>query len=149
MSEPLQCCSRWFAIATMIGSAIATGVAIANCYYYHKLTQPHTSPGVVSPLTHGEATAMFWLNIIVAVFSLIIFIWSIFSLIRCRHHTHYYEEPLIEMEHAVCPLPSPPRCTIPVPKPISRCSLPMEHPHHPDNTDYQATRTVQLSNRRV
>jgi heme/copper-type cytochrome/quinol oxidase subunit 2 len=91
MSEPKTCYSRWFSIAAMVGSAVTAGVAIANAYYYHKLARSELTPDVVLPVSHNEMWALFWLNIIVAVFALIIFIWSIYHLIKCNQRDEYVE----------------------------------------------------------
>ena len=126
----------------MIGSGISTGVSISSAYYYYKLANSGSTVGIVLPLSTNEMWAMFWLSILVAVFSLIIFIWSIYALIRCHHHNDGNIEINSVPTVPMCPLPPPPvqRCMLPELAPT--CQLPMTHQYPRSRTTMVTTRSI-------
>lgn len=66
--------TRWFKIIVFIFSAIIVGLFIANVVYYNRIRTGGT-------VTNGEATSMLWLSVIFLIISIIIFLWSIWSLV--------------------------------------------------------------------
>lgn len=77
--------SRLFKILVFIGSGFFTGFSLANIIYYNK-ARAFAARNPTSPLSHGEATSMLWVNVFLFIFSLILFIWSIWRLLFHREH---------------------------------------------------------------
>jgi NADH:ubiquinone oxidoreductase subunit 5 (subunit L)/multisubunit Na+/H+ antiporter MnhA subunit len=84
----------------LISSAATLGISIASLYYFNKIRLD----GQCSPVTHGTATTMVWLNLILAILSAIAFFWSLFRLIfngedhdvvneSFNLHTHIHPDP--------------------------------------------------------
>ena len=71
--------SRWFKIVVFLLTTIAVVVCISNIIYFNRMRD-----GTSDKITHGEATTMFWVNIILLVLAAIVWIWSIWALIF--HH---------------------------------------------------------------
>ncbi len=72
--------TRAFKWVSLISSAFFVGIFLANLIYFGKI---YTAGGNVS-VSKGQALAMMWLNGILLVVALIIFIWSIFRLAITR-----------------------------------------------------------------
>jgi len=66
--------TRWFKIIVFIFSAIIVGLFIANVVYYNRIRTGGT-------VTTGEATSMLWLSVIFLIVGIIVFLWSIWSLV--------------------------------------------------------------------
>lgn len=75
--------SRWFNILVFIVSGFVAGLSIANIIYYSRVKRANGSCTVSS----GEANAMIWVNVIVLVFALIIFLWSLWRLLFGHQYT--------------------------------------------------------------
>lgn len=121
--------SRWFKIAVFIVSGFFVGISLANVIYFHRIrdaTNTGTTTGFISStgstftatptggcgITSGEALAMLWVNGIILVISLLIFIWSIYRLVagreyRDRVRTYFREEGpgFIEAPPSGAPIP--------------------------------------------
>jgi hypothetical protein len=65
--------THWFVIVAFISSGFFAGLFIANCVYYNRI---RTGGNVSS----GEAKAMLWINIILAIVALIIFVWAVIKI---------------------------------------------------------------------
>ena len=68
--------SRWFKIIVFILSAIVVGVTIANIAYFNQIRN-----GSCQALSHNTATTMVWVNAILLVIAIIIFLWSLWRLL--------------------------------------------------------------------
>lgn len=66
--------TRWFKIIVFIFSAISVGLFIANVVYFNRIRTGGT-------VTTGEATSMLWLSVIFLVIAIIVFLWTIWSLV--------------------------------------------------------------------
>jgi len=66
--------TRWFKIIVFIFAAIIVGIFIANLVYYNRIRTGGT-------VTTGEATSMLWISVIILIIAIIIFLWSIWSLV--------------------------------------------------------------------
>jgi len=64
---------RWFKILTAVGAGFVAGISIANAIYYNNIRT-----GSCNAVSQGEATTMLWINIIIAVFAIIIFFWALY-----------------------------------------------------------------------
>jgi len=67
--------SRWFKIVVVIASGLATAFFITNAVFYDKIRQSSCTA-----ISKDEADVMFYLNVIFAIITGIIFIWGIFRL---------------------------------------------------------------------
>lgn len=79
--------SRWFKIVVFLLTTITVVVCISNIIYFNRMRD-----GTCEQITHGEATTMFWINIILLVFAAIVWIWSIWALFfhsDTNIHHHY------------------------------------------------------------
>ena len=68
--------SRWFKIIVFILSAIVVGVTIANVAYFNRIRT-----GSCQALSNSTATTMVWVNAILLVIAIIIFLWSLWRLL--------------------------------------------------------------------
>jgi len=66
--------TRWFKIIVFIFSAIVVGLFIANVVYFNRIRTGGT-------VTTGEATSMLWLSVIFLIIGILVFLWSIWSLV--------------------------------------------------------------------
>lgn len=66
--------TRWFKIIVFIFSAIVVGLFIANVVYFNRIRNGGT-------VTTGEASSMLWLSVIFLIIGIIVFLWSIWSLV--------------------------------------------------------------------
>lgn len=80
--------SRWFKIIVFILSAVVVGVTIANIVYFNRIRN-----GTCQAISHNTATTMVWVNAILLVIAIIIFLWSLWRLLfsgttrsRVRHY---------------------------------------------------------------
>ena len=84
--------SRWFKIIVFLLSAAVIGVTIANIIYYNKIRN-----GTCGAVTHGEATTMLWVNVILLIVAIFVFIWSIWKLLFThdtrKQVSHYMVSP--------------------------------------------------------
>lgn len=84
--------SRWFKIVVFLLTSIVVGVCIANIVYFNRIRG-----GTCGAVTHGEATTMLWVNIILLIITAIIWLWSIWRLIFShdirQKVTHYMVSP--------------------------------------------------------
>ena len=64
----------WFKIIVTIASGFFAGLFLANIIYYNRLRTGGT-------LSSGEITSMLWLNAILFVVAIIIFIWALVRLV--------------------------------------------------------------------
>ena len=76
--------SRIFLFFAFVISIFIIGVTIANLVYYNKIRS-----GGNCVVTQGEAEAMFWVNVIILVFALILFIWSLIGMFLRPSHVAY------------------------------------------------------------
>lgn len=67
---------RWFKIFTLIGTGFGAGFSIANAIYYNRIRT-----GTCNAVTRGEATTLMWINIVMAVFFIILFFWALYMLL--------------------------------------------------------------------
>lgn len=65
----------WFSITVFISSGIFAGVFIANAVYFGRARNN------CNTINRGQANTMMWINIILAIISLIIFFWSIYNIV--------------------------------------------------------------------
>lgn len=68
--------TRWFKIIVTIVSGFFIGIAIANIVYYNRIRS-----GTCNAVTKNEANVMFWINIVILVIAVIIFLWSLWRLL--------------------------------------------------------------------
>ena len=68
--------SRWFKIVVFILSSVVVGVTIANVVYFNKIRN-----GSCQAISHNTATTMVWVNAILLVIAIIIFLWSLWRLL--------------------------------------------------------------------
>ena len=92
----------WYKAIVLLTSAMGIGFGVTNLIYYNKIRVDNNCEEIDS----GTATTLLWLNIILVVFSSILFFWSLFRLIftgkiekdninaTYKTHTHNYSEPL-------------------------------------------------------
>lgn len=66
--------TQWFKIIVFISAGFFAGLFLANIIYYNRLRSGQT-------LSHGEAVSMLWLNIILFILAIILFIWALIRLI--------------------------------------------------------------------
>jgi len=66
--------SLWFKIVVFIVAGFAAGLFLADIIYFNRLRNGGT-------LTSTEATSMLWLNAILFVLALIVFIWALIRLV--------------------------------------------------------------------
>lgn len=71
--------TRWFKIIIFIVTGFVLGVSIANIVYYNRIKS-----GTCNAVTSGEANAMFWINIIIAVAVGLVMLWSLWRLLFSR-----------------------------------------------------------------
>jgi NADH:ubiquinone oxidoreductase subunit 5 (subunit L)/multisubunit Na+/H+ antiporter MnhA subunit len=67
----------WYKAVVLITAAMAIGFGILNVYYFNKIRLNN----VCKQISSSEANAGLWLNIILVIFSGILFFWSLFRLI--------------------------------------------------------------------
>lgn len=91
----------WYKIIVLLTSAMGIGFGITNLVYFNKIRVDNNCEEISS----GTATTLLWLNIILVVFSSILFFWSLFRLVftgkpekdnintTYKTHTHNYSEP--------------------------------------------------------
>jgi len=77
--------SRVFLFFAFIISLFVIGVTIANIIYFRKIANGNSSCAV-SP---GEGEAMFWVNVIILVMAIILFIWSLIGMFLKPKHIAY------------------------------------------------------------
>lgn len=65
----------WFNVITIIVSAAAIGIGIANIIYYNRIRG-----GTCGAVSEGEATTMLWINVVLIVLAAIPFLWGIVNL---------------------------------------------------------------------
>lgn len=76
----------WFRIIVFIISTFFVGFSIANIVYYNRLRRDNCIA-----ITSGEATVMFWLNLILLVFGALVWFWAIIKLLFNKSkRTKYY-----------------------------------------------------------
>lgn len=84
--------SRWFKIVVFLLTSIVVGVCIANIVYFNRIRG-----NTCVAMTHGEATAMVWVNVILLILTGIIWIWSLWRLFFSHDTrnqiTHYMVAP--------------------------------------------------------
>ena len=101
--------SRWFKIIVFIVAAIVVGVTIANIVFFNRIRD-----GTCNAVTHGQATTMLWVNVILLVIAVIIFLWSLWRLLFTRETRqrvkHYIVAPAAgaQMGYAYVPPGGPP-----------------------------------------
>jgi len=78
--------SIWIMYMIMIFTIFFLAFSIANAVYYSKLRSLPQTP--TPPVTHGTATTMMWINIILAVFSGILLIVSLIRIVYVRKDSH-------------------------------------------------------------
>lgn len=114
--------STTFTVFVFILSGFFAGFTLANVIYFNRLrTSLSTLSGV--SVTAGEASALMWINIILLILSLIIFIWSIVRLVSHPRTIELKSTPT----HVVIPLETtktiqttvPVQATVPVQTPIT------------------------------
>lgn len=66
--------TRWFKIVTLVAAGFFSGLFIANVIYYNRLRNGGN-------VTKGEATAMLWINGILLVIAIILFVWALVRLV--------------------------------------------------------------------
>lgn len=66
--------ANWFSIYVFIIAIFVLGVSLLNVYYYNRIRN-----GTCNAVTKKEAETGFWLNIFIAIFTAILFIWAIFN----------------------------------------------------------------------
>ena len=90
----------WYKIIVLLTSFMGIAFGITNIAYYNKIRVDDNCKDISS----GTATTLLWLNIILVVFSSILFFWSLFRLIFTGNekelvnktyntHTHEYSSP--------------------------------------------------------
>ena len=67
--------SRWFKIISFIVTDFFAGFSLANIIYYAKARNN------CNALSRTEVISMLWLNIILFIFAIILFLWSLWRLI--------------------------------------------------------------------
>lgn len=72
--------NKLFTIMVIILCGIATVFGIVNAIYFGKIS---SRPSASIP--HGTATAMVWLNVILTVFSAVLFGWGMWRLFKADH----------------------------------------------------------------
>lgn len=88
MSETSE--SRWFKILVFVFSGFFVGFSIANIIYYERLRRSNNNV-----LTKTESTSMLWINIILLVIAVFIFLWSIWRLIFTKTKRQEYKQKAI------------------------------------------------------
>ena len=73
----------WYSVTLFIASGIFSGVTIANAVYFSRAKTNCSS------INRGQANTMFWLNVILAVVMILIFLWSIFNIIYTEEGKAY------------------------------------------------------------
>lgn len=68
--------SRWFKIIVFVLSAIVVGVTIANLVYFNRIRN-----GTCQAISHNTAVTMLWVNAILLIIAIIVFIWSLWRLL--------------------------------------------------------------------
>ena len=76
---------RWFKITVFIVSGFFAAFSIANLIYYDRIKKN----GGCGSVTQGEATAMFWINLILAIVTLIVFLWALWRIIFSREYRQH------------------------------------------------------------
>jgi hypothetical protein len=66
--------TRWFKIIVFVASGFFAGLFLADIIYFNRLRNGGT-------ITNGEAVAMLWLNAILFIIAIIIFIWALIRLL--------------------------------------------------------------------
>lgn len=79
--------SRWFKLVVVLASGLATAFFITNAVYYDRIRK-----GSCSALTTREADTMYWLNVILAIISVFVFLWGIYRLIASKDYRVYLQE---------------------------------------------------------
>lgn len=64
---------HWFAIYVFIITIFILGISILNAVYYNRIRN-----GTCNAITRKEAETGFWLNVIIAILTFILFFWSLF-----------------------------------------------------------------------
>lgn len=67
---------KWFKIVTAVSAGFFAGFSVANAIYYNNIRTRSCNA-----VSKGEATTMLWVNIILAILSIIIFFWALYLLI--------------------------------------------------------------------
>lgn len=84
--------STWFNVITIIVSAAAIGIGIANVIYYNRIRG-----GTCGAVSDSEATTMLWINVVLIVLAAIPFLWGIINLFFPAKCT-----PMTDMEYDEC-----------------------------------------------
>ena len=79
--------SRWFKLVVVIASGLASAFFITNAIYYDRIRN-----GTCNAISKSEADTMFWINVILAIISVIVFIWGIYRLIASKDYRVYLQE---------------------------------------------------------
>lgn len=94
--------SRWFKIIIALLSAIIVGITIANIVYFNRIRT-----GTCNAVNSGQATTMLWVNVILLIISIIVFIWSLWRLFLSgdtrRNIQHYMLSPEAGMQMGFAP----------------------------------------------
>lgn len=68
----------WYKAIVLIVSALAIGVGILNIVYFNRI---RLNEEKCSEISTSEATTALWLNVILIIFAILLFIWSLYRLI--------------------------------------------------------------------
>ena len=79
--------SRWFKFVVVLASGLATAFFIANAVYYDKIRK-----GSCSAVTTKEADTMYYINVILAIISVFVFIWGIYRLVASKDYRVYLQD---------------------------------------------------------
>jgi TRAP-type C4-dicarboxylate transport system permease small subunit len=68
--------TRWFKIVSFIIAVIFLGFIIANVVYFNRLRH-----GTSNAITQAEANSMYWVNVIILIIAILLFLWTLYRLI--------------------------------------------------------------------
>lgn len=89
--------SRWFPIVVLIISALIAIFCGFNVYYYNQIRLNDSCTGAV---TVEQATTMFWINLVVVILAIVIFLWSIWRIIFSEKYRSGIKEKVVEVLEA-------------------------------------------------
>ncbi len=97
--------ARWFKVTTVVIAAAGAGLAIANAVFFDKIRS--TTNGCGTTVSKKDADVMFWINVVLAIIFVILFIWALARLILAKDYREKKTEQLKALVHPVVPGVSP------------------------------------------
>ena len=95
--------ARWFKVTTVVIAAAGAGLAIANAVFFDKIRKN----GCGTTIAAKDADVMFWVNVILAIIFVILFIWALARLILAKDYREKKTEQLKTLVNPVVPGVSP------------------------------------------